>query len=61
MAIVININDYRNKKQLERRITKLAFDQWESEEERICYMTEQADKDLEEWDKIYPIQDIAEL
>ena len=60
MAIIINIEDYRNKKQLEERITKLAFDQWGSEEERIRYMTEQAEKDLEEWDKLYPMQDIAE-
>ena len=60
MAIIYNIEGYRNKKQLEERITKLAFDRWESEEERIGYMTEQAEKDLEEWDKMYPIQDIAE-
>jgi len=59
MAIIYNIEDYRNKK-LEQRIIKLAFDQWESEEERIRYMMEQAEKDLEEWEKLYPMKNIAE-
>ena len=64
MAIIYNIEDYRKRKEyeeLEKRITKLAFGLWESEEEKIRYMTEQADKDSEEWEKLYPIpDDIAE-
>ena len=63
MGDIIYIEDYLNKKKevaLTKRIEKLAFGQWESEEEQIRYMTGQAESDLEEWDKLYPIQDIAE-
>jgi len=66
MSTIINIADFRNRQkqkqyevELEERIAKLAFGQWESEEEQIRYMTDQAEKDLEEWEKLYPINDIA--
>lgn len=59
MAIIYNIEDYRKKKPeeaLEQRIIKAAFGLWESEEERINYfMSEQCEKDSEEWEKLYPI------
>jgi len=64
MAIIINIDEYRKKKdreELEQRIIKSALGLWESEEERILYYTsEQCEKDSEEWEKLFPIQDIAE-
>ena len=64
MGTIINIEEYRKRKEheeLEQRIIKLAFGLWESEEEKIRYMMEQADKDSEEWKKLYPIpDDIAE-
>ena len=51
-----NIEDYRNRKQLEERIIKSAFGLWESEEEKIRYYTsEQCEKDSEEWEKLFPI------
>ena len=62
MAIIYNIEDYRQKKakedyeELEQRIIKSALGLWESEEERIRYFTsEQCEKDSEEWEKLYPI------
>ena len=69
MAIIYNIEDYREKKirrqdekdTLEQRIIKLALGQWDSEEDQINYMMEQAETDLEDWEKLYPIEDdIAE-
>ena len=64
MGNIISIDEYRKRKEheaLEQRIIKLAFGLWESEEEKIRYMIEQAEKDLEEWEKLYPIpDDIAE-
>ena len=61
MALIYNIEDYRNRKQLEERITKLALGQWISEDERIHYMIKQAEKDLEEWEKLYPIKEIEDI
>jgi len=56
MATIINIEECRNRKQLEERIIKSAFGLWESEEERISYYTsEQCKKDSEEWEKLFPI------
>jgi len=67
MAIIINIDDYRKRKEGREeepevfgRILK-SLGRWESEEERIRYYIYQAEKDLEEIDKLYPIpDDIAE-
>ena len=68
MAIIINIEDYRRKKALKAqeeaiisRIIKMLDDNWESEEEKIQYYLEQADKDGEILEELYPIpDDIAE-
>jgi len=64
MGTIINIEEYRKRKEheeLEQCIIKLAFGLWESEKEKIRYIMEQADKDSEEWEKLYPIpDDIAE-
>jgi len=68
MAIIYNINDYRNRKQSDRyeeglaelRRIAVACGTWESEEERVRYHEEKAEKDLAEWEKMYPIKDIAE-
>ena len=68
MAIIYNIYDYRKRKQPGRyeeglaeihRIA-VAYGTWESEEEQICYHEEKTEKDLEEWERMYPIKDIAE-
>jgi len=63
MGDIIYIKDYlkkENEAALANRIEKLAFGHWESEKEQIRYMTEQAENDLEEWDRLYPTQDIVE-
>ena len=51
MATIINIEEYLNRKKEEEllhRMEKLVFGLWESEEERIRYMLEQAERDSEE-------------
>jgi len=64
MAIIYNIDDYRNQQEVVpaalRRVAKMVFGQWKSEDERIDYYLNQAEKDLEELDELYPIKDIAE-
>ena len=63
MAIVINIEDYRKKKD-RRHSRKSAREQehlidpletWHSEEEQIRYHMEKAEKDLAEWEQLYPV------
>ena len=68
MAIIINIEDYRNRKRQGRyeeglaELRRIAAEcgTWESEEERNRYHEEKAEKDWAEWEKMYPIKDIAE-
>ena len=68
MATIINIEEYRERQLLKQqepaifeRILKAVASDWESEEERIHYFMEQAEKDGEVLEKLYPIpEDIAE-
>ena len=56
MAIIIDINEYRNKKRIReeraRETLKEIFgsiETWESEEEKIRYYMDLAEKDSQEW------------
>jgi len=64
MAIIINIEEYRERQLLKQqepaifeRILKAVAGDWESEEERIRYFMEQAEKDGEVLEKLYLIPD----
>ena len=64
MATIINIEEYRERKSLEKqqdaifeRIFKALDGDWKSEEERLHYYLEQSEKDGEVMDKLYPIPD----
>ena len=67
MATIINIEEYRERQFLKQqepaifeRILKAVAGDWESDEERIRYFMEQAEKDGEALEKLYPIPDNIE-
>ena len=67
MAIIINIEEYRKRQLLKQqepeifeRILKAVSGDWKSEEERVRYFIEQAEKDGEVLEKLYPIPDDIE-
>ena len=67
MGTIINIEEYRERQLLKQqepaifeRILKAVAGDWESEEERIHYFMEQAEKDGEILEKLYPIPDDIE-